>query len=219
MLSAVVFDAYGTLLDVHGAMAAHAAALGPDWRAVSQDWRAKQLEYTWISALTGRHRDFWEITRAALGWAAAKHGVGDAALLESVAQAYRVLPAFPEVAAMLDGLRARGVGCAILSNGEPGMLGEAVAAAGLAGRLDAVLSVESVGVFKPAAAVYGLATAQYGVAAERIGFVSSNAWDAYGAGVFGMRVFWCNRGGAPVEYGLERSATVLADLAGLPGLL
>lgn len=220
-LEAVVFDAYGTLLDVHGAMQRHAAKLPPDWERISAEWRQKQLEYTWISALTrpSHHRDFWRITRDSLDFVAARHGITDPDVLAALLAAYRQLPAFPDAAPMLQALRGRGLRTAILSNGEPGMLHEAVEAAGLAPLLDAVLSVEDVGVFKPHPSVYSLASSAFGLSFPQMGFVSSNAWDAQAAGAAGFRVFWCNRSGQPEEYGLGQSATVMSGLADLPRLL
>jgi len=211
-----VFDAYGTLLDVHSAMAAHSARLGPNWQAVSVDWRARQLEYTWVRSLAGRHADFAAVTRASLDWALARHGIADAALARDLEDAYRRLSAYPDAVATLFRLRQLGLPCAILSNGEPAMLDAAVAAAGLAERLDAVLSIESVGIYKPDPRVYALAASHFATTPGRIAFVSSNAWDAFGARAFGCRVFWINRAGAPVEYGLDRDATILPDLAALP---
>ena len=133
--------------------------------------------------------------------------------------AYRRLPAYPDAAPALSALRARGIRTAILSNGEPSMLADAVAAAGLAPLLDAVLSVEEVGVFKPHPRVYGIAAAALGLSMPQMGFVSSNAWDAQAAGAAGFRVFWCNRGGLPEEYGLGTSAAAMAGLAELEELL
>ncbi len=218
-MRAVVFDAYGTLLDVHSAMERHAARLGPDWRAISQTWRNKQVEYTWIRSLAGAHRDFAKLTREALVFAAASHGVTDPALLDQVEQAYRQLAPYPEVVETLKALRSRGLRCAILSNGERAMLDAGVGHAGLASLLDAVLSIDPVGIFKPAPAVYQYAVDQLGVPAQEIAFLSSNPWDAFGAQQFGFRVFWVNRVGQPEEYGLNTSATVLSDLRGLPALL
>ncbi len=217
-LRAAVFDAYGTLLDVHAAMARYAASLGPDWQRMSADWRAKQIEYTWVRSLAGpaHHRDFWALTREALGYVAARHGIGDTALLADVLAAYRVLDAYPEVPALLAALRERGVARAILSNGEPGMLADAVRSAGIAELLDDVLSVEAVGVFKPDPRVYRLVTERFGVPAEAVGFFSSNPWDAFGALAFGFRVFWVNRTGLPDEYGLRGAVTELRDLSTVP---
>lgn len=218
---AVVFDAYGTLLDVHGAMQRHADKLPPDWERISAEWRTKQLEYSWVRTLTGtaHHCDFWQITRDSLAFVAARHRITEPAVLEALLAAYRQLPAYPDAASMLTALRARGIKTAILSNGEPGMLHEAVAAAGLAPLLDAVLSVEDVGVFKPHPRVYGLAAAALGLSLPQMGFVSSNAWDAQAAGAAGFRVFWCNRSGQPDEYGLGASSTVLGGLSDLPDLI
>ena len=216
-LEAVVFDAYGTLLDVHGAMQLHADALPPDWERISVEWRAKQLEYTWISSLTGpdQHRDFWTLTEAALDYVAARHRITDPAVRAALLDAYRVLPAYPDAAPMLAALRGRGLKTAILSNGEPGMLDSAVAAAGLKDLLDAVISVEEVSVFKPDPRVYSLAEWRLGSALSRMGFVSSNAWDAQGAARAGFKVFWCNRSGNPHEYGLETLATTIGGLGEL----
>jgi 2-haloacid dehalogenase len=217
----VVFDAYGTLLDVHAAMQRHASRIGPNWQRVSQDWREKQLEYTWVRSLAGprHHRDFLTLTREALAYVAARHGIEDHALLAEVLEAYRRLAAYPEVPAMLEQLAARGLGRAILSNGEPGMLADAVRAAQLEPLLDAVLSVESVGVFKPDPRVYQLAADRLGLPASRIAFLSSNTWDAFGAHAFGLRVFWVNRAGQPDEYGLRGAVPELRDLSGLPTAL
>jgi 2-haloacid dehalogenase len=217
-IRAAVFDAYGTLLDVHAAMARYAARLGPEWARMSADWRAKQIEYTWVRSLAGaaHHRDFWQLTQEALAFVAQRYGVGDAALLADVLAAYRVLDAYPEVPAMLAALRDRGVARAILSNGEPGMLADAVRSAGIAALLDDVLSVEAVGVFKPEPRVYALVVDRFGLPRDAVAFFSSNPWDAFGALAFGFRVFWVNRLGQPDEYGLRGRVTELADLAFLP---
>lgn len=216
-----VFDAYGTLLDVHGAMRAHADKLPPDWDRISAEWRSKQLEYTWIRSLTGpgHHRDFWQVTRDSLDWVCARHRIADENTRAALLDAYRVLPAYPDAAETLRVLRARGLRTAILSNGEPGMLDDAVRSAGLGTLLDAVLSVEDVGVFKPDPRVYRLASERFGLPAERMVFVSSNAWDAQAAGANGFRVAWCNRTGQPDEYGLRSAAAEIAGLDALPGLV
>jgi 2-haloacid dehalogenase len=216
-----VFDAYGTLLDVHSAMARHAGRLGPDWQRISQDWRTKQIEYTWVRSLAGpgQHRDFSQLTEEALKFVAARHGISDTALLADIGQAYRALDAYPEVPAMLESLQSKGIPRAILSNGEPGMLAEGVAAAGIGGLLDAVLSIEAVGVFKPHPRVYRLACDRFGVAPAEIAFFSSNAWDAFGANLFGFRVFWINRSLQPDEYGLRGTVPELPDLSSVPTLM
>jgi 2-haloacid dehalogenase len=212
---AAVFDAYGTLLNVHAAMAKHAARLGPQWERMSADWRVKQIEYTWVRSLAGpaNHRDFWTLTQEALAFVAARYGIEDEALLADVLVAYRRLDAYPEVPPMLASLRDRGVPRAILSNGEPGMLGDAVRGAGISDLLDDVLSVESVGVFKPDPRVYRLVTDRFRLPPEAIDFYSSNPWDAFGALAFGFRVSWVNRFRQPDEYGLRGRVTELADLS------
>ncbi|WP_198370017.1 haloacid dehalogenase type II [Roseomonas rosulenta] len=219
---AVIFDAYGTLLDIDAAMAAHAERLGERWPLLSAEWRAKQLEYTWVRSLTGaaHHEDFWLCTRDALDFVLARHGIRDAALARDLMQAYRVLPPYPEVPAMLRTVREQGIGTAILSNGTPGMLADALAHAGLAPLIDEVLSVEEVGVFKPDPRVYRLATRQYGCPPDRLVFVSANAWDAQAAHAFNMRVVRVKRAEAPDEYGLAAAELpVLRDLSGLQDLI
>jgi len=219
---AVIFDAYGTLLDIDGAMAAHAARLGDRWAALSAEWRNKQLEYSWVRSLTGpsHHEDFWLCTRDALAFVCARHGIADAALQRDLMEAYRVLPAYPEVPDMLRGLRAQGIATAILSNGTPSMLADAVEAAGLTPLLDEVLSVESVGIFKPDPRVYRLATRQFGCSSDQLVFVSGNAWDGQAAYAFGMRVVRVNRRDAPDEYGLaDAGVPSLPNLSGLADLL
>jgi 2-haloacid dehalogenase len=220
-IRAVIFDAYGTLLDVHAAMARYADRLGPNWRQISADWRAKQTEYSWVRSLVGpaQHRDFWRLTQEALEVVAELHGINDAALKADILAAYRQLAAYPEVPALLQALKAKGLSCAILSNGEPGMLHDAVTAAGIAPLLDAVLSVESVRVFKPDPRVYRLAGRRFGLAPREMAFVSSNPWDAFGAHELGFRVFRVNRAGAPDEYGLRSDVVELKDLSGLAELL
>jgi 2-haloacid dehalogenase len=215
VIRAAVFDAYGTLLDVHAAMGRHAARLGPDWQRMSAEWRAKQIEYTWVRSLAGsaHHRDFWTLTQEALGFVAARYNVSDKALLADLLDAYRRLDAYPEAVSVLTALRDRGVARAILSNGEPGMLSDAVRSAGIAELLDHVLSVEDVGVFKPDPRVYRLVTERFGLAAGDIGFVSSNPWDAFGALSFGFQVYWVNRSGQPDEYGLRGRVTEVTDLS------
>ena len=217
MVKVAVFDAYGTLLDVNAAMRAHAARLGPDWQRISQEWR-DQAHRIHLGALAGRALSRvlgrWRRSR----WRWWRHGTGSRirALLADVLAAYRTLDAYKEVPEHAARSGRRGIGRAILSNGEPDMLAEAVAAAGIAALLDAVLSVDAVGVYKPDPRVYRLATDRFGLPAGDMAFFSSNPWDAFGAREFGFRVFWVNRGGQPDEYGLRGSATELRDLANLP---
>ncbi len=210
---AFVFDAYGTLLDVHSAVARHAPRLGGAAPAVSALWRQRQLEYSWVLSATGDYEDFAALTDRALGHALAAHGIRDATLRADLLAAYRDLDAFPDAAPALARLAARGIPTAILSNGEPAMLGAAVAASGL--RLDAVLSVHALRRYKPHAQVYRLATDRFACQPHEVAFVSANAWDAFGAARFGFRVSWLNRAGAPAEYWLDALATTIPSLDSL----
>jgi 2-haloacid dehalogenase len=206
---AVVFDAYGTLFDVHSAVQRHAAAVGPDAARLSETWRQKQLEYSWVLSLAGRYVPFGELTARALDYALARHPAVDRTLRAPLLDAYRTLDAYPEVPGALDALRRAGLPTAILSNGDPGMLGDAVRAAGLTERLDAVLSVEAAGIFKTSPRTYALVTDRFGVAAEAVLFCSSNRWDVAGAAAFGFRPVWVDRAGLPDEYpGLDPVRTV-----------
>ena len=223
-IKACVFDAYGTLFDVHSAVAAHAARLGQHAQALSTTWRSKQLEYTWLRSLMGRHADFWQVTGAALDYALERHGLDrqgatDSGLREALLQAYLKLSPYPEVAATLTALRARGMRLAILSNGTPAMLAAAVEQVYLLGSFEAVLSVEEVGVYKPDPRVYQLALDRLALAREQILFLSSNGWDAAGAKSFGLRTCWVNRSGAPREQLGNTPDAILEDLAGLPRML
>ena len=192
-VEACVFDAYGTLFDVHSAVRRGGQALGEKAAAVSELWRQKQLEYTWLRSLMGAHADFWQVTADSLHYALAASWVADPALHERLMQLYLSLEAYEEAGATLAAIKNAGLATAILSNGSPQMLQAAVRSAGLGARLDAVLSVEDAGVYKPDARVYQLAVDQLGVARERICFLSSNCWDAKGAAVFGFKVAWINR--------------------------
>jgi 2-haloacid dehalogenase len=180
-IKACVFDAYGTLFDVHSAVGRHRARLVGQADAGSMLWRGKQLEYTWLRSLMGRHVDFWRVTGDALDYALDAHDISDAALRNDLMQAYMGLDAYPEVSEVLRRLKAAGMQTAILSNGSPAMLESAVNAAGIADLLDANLSVEDVGIYKPDPRVYQLAVDRLGVTREQISFQSSNAWDAAGA--------------------------------------
>jgi 2-haloacid dehalogenase len=217
-IEACVFDAYGTLFDVHSAVARLGARVGERADALSQLWRGKQLEYTWLRSLMGRHADFWQVTGDALDYALARTGV-DATLREPLLQAYLALDAYPEVPDTLQRLRAGGLKTAILSNGEPRMLRAAARSARIAELLDAILSVEEVGIFKPHPKVYQLALERLGVRPDQIAFQSSNAWDVSGAAAFGLRTVWINRQGLPPERLPGAAEHELRDLSGLPGLL
>jgi 2-haloacid dehalogenase len=218
-IRACVFDAYGTMFDYASAAAHCRDELGDDFARLTQLWREKQLQYTWLRAVQGKHADFWQVTGDALDFALETLGIGTPALRDRLMNLYLTLDAFPEVADVLRQLRAAGVKTAILSNGSPRMLQAAVAGAGLADLLDAVLSVEEVGVYKPHPKVYQLAVDRLGIEPAAISFQSSNAWDAYAASAFGMRVVWCNRYGQRPERLPGRPDAEVTSLAALPGLV
>jgi 2-haloacid dehalogenase len=198
-ISACVFDAYGTLFDVNAAAAHCQDELGDKWQPLAEIWRMKQLQYTWLRALMGEHKVFWEVTGDALDFAMASLGLEDPGLRDRLADLYLQLDAYPEVPEVLARLKAGGVKTAILSNGSPDMLQSAVENAGIADVLDAVLSVEQVGVFKPHPTVYQMAEKHFGVAPGEMSFQSSNAWDAHAASHFGFKVVWINRFGQAAE--------------------
>ncbi|MFZ1681482.1 MAG: haloacid dehalogenase type II [Rhizobiaceae bacterium] len=210
-----VFDAYGTLFDVHAAVRRHAEAIGPDAAAFSALWRQRQLEYTWVRSLSGAYRDFRALTVEALDFAFASFPSVDRALKPRLLDAYRTLEAYPEVAATLTQLKASGAVLAILSNGTRAMLDEAVAAAGLARFFDAIFSVDARGLYKTLPAAYRLVSDHYGIAPADVSFQSSNRWDIAGARAFGFRCVWINRSGAPDEYADLAPDRVISDLSGL----
>lgn len=218
-IGACVFDAYGTLFDVHSAVGKGGSALGDKAAAVSDLWRQKQLEYTWLRSLMRVHVDFRQVTADGLDYALASHGVDDPALRDRLLALYDDLDAYPEVPATLARLKEAGLKTAILSNGAPAMLTAAVASAGLGAQLDALLSVEEVGIFKPDPRVYQLAVDRLKVAAPQICFLSSNAWDANGAAHFGFTVAWINRFRKEPERLPGEPAAVIHRLDELPGLL
>lgn len=198
-IAACVFDAYGTVFDFSSAASACKDRLGEQTAALTTLWRDKQLQYTWLRSLQGRHADFWQITGEALDYALDTLGIADLTLRQHLMDLYFTLKPFAEVPDMLRRLRSAGVKTAILSNGSPAMLNAAVAGAGIGDLLDAVISVEEVGVFKPHPRVYQHACDRLDVGSGNIAFVSSNSWDAYAASAFGMRVIWCNRYGQRSE--------------------
>ncbi len=209
-----VFDAYGTLFDVHSVVEA-GRAITSDPATLSATWRQKQLEYTWLRALMGRYEDFWAVTEAALRYAIRRLGLqADEGRIRSLMEAYLTLACFPEVPDALARLAPRPR--AILSNGSPRMLEAAVASSGLGGHLQHVLSVDAVKTYKPSPRVYALGPSALGVPAGELLFVSSNAWDAAGAKAFGYQVAWCNRAGAPEEELGVRPDLVITRLDQLP---
>jgi 2-haloacid dehalogenase len=216
---AAVFDAYGTLFDVASAAERERDALGDRWQALADLWRAKQLQYTWLRALMGRHADFWQVTGDALDFALDSLRISDHALRVRLMEAYERLGAYPEALPVLERLRAAGLRLAILSNGSPRMLAAAAKSAGVSELLDHVLSVEEVGVYKPHPSVYRLATERLGLPPEAILFVSANGWDVHGARSAGLRVAWCNRARQPPERLPSPPDVVISSLAELPALV
>jgi len=210
-----VFDAYGTLFDVHAAIARHRAEAGADADRFSDIWRTKQLEYSWTLTLAGQYADFWTLTERALDYAFDRFNSVPRALRPKLLDAYRHLDAFPDAQATLTGLKMAGARLAILSNGSPRMLDAAVQASGLGGLLDAVLSVDTVRLYKPRREVYALVTDRFETAAEDIAFVSSNRWDVMGAAAFGFRPVWVNRTRNPDEYPDHTPVHVVTGLSAL----
>lgn len=195
-----VFDAYGTLFDVHSAVARLADALGPEAPRISAVWRQKQLEYSWTYALMQRYVDFWQLTRDALDFALASVGQRDDVVRDRLLDAYRTLDAYTDVAAALAGYHRRGLRVAVFSNATPEMLDHALDAASLRGQVDEVFSVHSLGRYKPDVRVYAAAAKAFRAAPAAIAFHSSNAWDAAGATASAWNTRWINRAGAPAEY-------------------
>lgn len=219
-IAACAFDAYGTLFDVASAAARCADALGPKAAALSALWRQKQLEYTWLRSLMGRHADFRQVTGDGLDFALAQLGLDqDPALRRRLMDVYMTLDAYPEAAGVLAALKRAGFATAILSNGSPDMLEAASRSAGLAGHVDRLLSVEEVGIYKPHPSVYRLAVDRLGLPAARICFVSANGWDAAGAAAFGFRTVWVNRSRQGAERLPANPEAEIPTLAELPALL
>jgi 2-haloacid dehalogenase len=218
-VQACVFDAYGTVFDVHSAARSAEPWLGDKWRPLAELWRAKQLQYTWLRSLTGHHADFWQVTGEGLDFALSTLQIEDPALRSRLMDLYMVLGAYPEVRDTLKRLRAGGMKLAILSNGSPAMLAAAVANAEIAELLDAVLSVEEVKVYKPHPSVYRLLSERLNLVAARVCFISSNGWDAYSAKAFGFRTLWCNRFGQERERIPETPDAQIATLAELPDIV
>lgn len=216
---ACVFDAYGTIFDFASAVA-RCGDIPDDKRgALTTLWRDKQLQYTWLRALQGRYVDFWQVTGDALDFALDILGIQTPALRTQLMDLYLTLSAFPEVPEALRSLREAGFVTAILSNGSPAMLQSAVSAAGLSSLFDAILSVDAVGTYKTHPSVYQYALDQLGVSAREVSFQSSNAWDAYAASDFGMRVVWCNRYSQREERLPGKPDREIRTLAQLPALL
>ena len=218
-VAACVFDAYGTLFDFASAASRCEDVLGAASAPLTTIWRDKQLQYTWLRGLQGRHADFLQVTGDALDFAMETLNIDSPGLRRRLMDLYLTLEPFPEVPGVLRSLKTVGLKTAILSNGSPAMLAAAVDAAGIGDLLDAVISVEEVGVFKPHPKVYQRAVERLGVPASRIAFLSSNAWDAWAASAFGMQVVWCNRYGQRRERLPGAPDAEIRTLAELPALL
>ena len=219
-LRALVFDAYGTLFDVHSVVALCDELWPGKGAALSQSWRTKQLEYTWQRSLMRRYEDFGRVTEAGLRYACAALGLAlDDAHRRRLMDAYLRLATYPEVGSVLAELKAMKLKLAILSNGSPAMLRPVVANAGLRGLIATVISVDPKKIYKPAPGVYRLAVERLRLPKAAIGFVSSNCWDACGAKAFGFRVFWINRTGAPVDELGAAPDHAIKTLAELPALI
>ncbi|MDJ1007579.1 MAG: haloacid dehalogenase type II [Paracoccaceae bacterium] len=222
-VTACIFDAYGTLFDVTAAARTAAGEPGRGdlaavWERLAADWRAKQLEYSWLRAVTGDYVPFWEVTKDGLDWAMERAGLDDLELRERLLALYWELAAYREAPRCLAELKAAGRATAILSNGSPDMLDGAVASSGIGEWLDAVLSVDAVGVFKPARAVYNMVGARFGTDPGDVLFVSSNGWDIAGAAAYGFHTVWVNRAGLPVDRLPGRPAHMVDDLSTVPSL-
>jgi 2-haloacid dehalogenase len=213
-----VFDAYGTLFDVHSAVARLRHEIGEHAEQISEIWRIKQLEYTWTRTLMGEYRDFRALTADALDYAAARFGGMSVSLREKLIAAYERLDPYPDAAPALRKLKEKGAQTAILSNGTPDMLKSAVESAGLADLLDRILSVDAMRRFKTAPESYALVDDAFGAPRDAISFQSSNRWDIAGAQKFGFRTVWINRAGHPDEYADLSPAATLRSLDGLLAL-
>ena len=217
-MSIFVFDAYGTLFDVHAAIARFRSQAGLEADRMSEVWRAKQLEYSWTLTLAGRYVDFWALTERALDYALTRFPSVDKTLRPKLLDAYFQLDAFPDARTALRALKARGHKTGILSNGSPNMLKGAVAAAGVGGDLDAVLSVDALKMFKPRPEVYRLVTDHYQCKPTDVTFVSSNRWDVMASVSVGFGGLWVNRSKMPDEYFDFPPKQVLSDLNSLATL-
>ncbi len=223
-ITTCIFDAYGTLFDVAAAARELAGQPGREafaevWMQVANDWRLKQLQYSWLRAVARDHVGFWQVTQDGLDWALARAGLEDAALREDLLGLYWHLAAYPEVPEMLGRLKAAGLQTGILSNGSPDMLEGAVSSAGIGQMLDAVLSVEDAGVFKPDRRVYDMVGARFDCTPDEVLFVSSNGWDAAFAAAYGFDTLWVNRAGEPMDRLSGQPGRVAADLTGVPEIV
>jgi 2-haloacid dehalogenase len=218
-IKACVFDAYGTLFDLGSLAERFRFALGPKAEPLMELWRRKQLEYSWLRSLMGRHTDFWHVTGEALDFAMEAQGLSDPSLRSRLMEAWLAPKVYPEALGVLRALQHSDRRTAILSNGSPSMLTAGLSATGLGKALDAVLSVEKVGTYKPHPSVYKLASDRFDVDPRQVCFVSGNGWDVAGAAAFGFTVAWVNRSGAAVDNLPAGPAAIIGSLSELPALL
>jgi 2-haloacid dehalogenase len=218
-IEACVFDAYGTLFDIAAAAGHCREALGDQWQPLADIWRQKQLQYTWLRTLTGHYVDFWQVTTDGLDFALASLGVDDGELRQRLLDLYFELDCYPEVPEVLARLKAAGMKTAILSNGSPAMLEAAAKNAGITDHLDAILSVDEIGVYKPRPEVYRLVNTHLGVESGAVSFQSSNSWDAHGASAYGFQVVWVNRFGQAAEKLPGQPDVVLESLSPFPAVV
>ena len=218
-IHACVFDAYGTLFDTQSAVYRHQSRLGERTGGIAAVWRQKQLEYTWLRSLMGTYVDFEHLVADALQYAFDKYELNDPTLHADILADFQALDCFPEVPAVLQQIKAQGIGVAILSNGTRAMIESCIRHAGLESLIDAVLSVDSVGIYKPSPRAYELAIDHYGPPVPGIAFQSANAWDIAGAAHFGFSSIWINRRQEPAEILPGKATCMLHDLKGLPDLI
>jgi 2-haloacid dehalogenase len=213
---AIVFDLFGTLLDIASLRSA-AARYTPDAAAFVATWREKQLSYAFAATIMDRYEDFDALTLRALRYAIARHGVTiEPDDIQTLSAQWRAARPFDDAAPALAELRESGSRCAVLTNGTPATAHAALISAGLDAGIDVTLSVDAVAAYKPAARVYALAAAHYATTPEQLVFVTANGWDATGAADFGLRVIWCNRSGAPAETFGAPPARTIESLRELP---
>lgn len=217
-VGAVVFDAYGTLFNVHAPTTEAAASIGDAALAeqLGKMWRDKQLQYSWLRACMDEYKPFWEITEDALDYCLDALKIYDRSTREQLLDLYFELAAYPDAKPALTALRSNGLKTAILTNGSKNMISSALVSSGLDGLMDHALSVEDVGTFKPVAKVYDLAKDTLDLPVEQIGFVSCNGWDAWGSAHFGFQTVWLNRFGLPKERLPGDPKEILPDMTALP---
>ena len=191
-IKACVFDAYGTLFDVNSAAAKCKKKLGNRWESFANAWRTTQLEYTWLRSLMKKHKNFWEITEDSLDYTMETFKIKKE-MRNELLNLYKKLNPYPEVKECLEGLKSKKIKISILSNGTPDLLKGLVESNNIQNYIDDIMSIETVGIYKPDPKVYEMPIKKYGCKPENICFMSSNTWDVSGGGVFGYNAVWVNR--------------------------